>query len=140
MRDGGSGVFVAFVVIGLIVVVALSSGDNERQVTTDSQAVTTTKPEAEQSPKQEPEVEQAEQLIEQAQEVLVELKKETGIKKNSSELHDVYKQLGEICNKAVQTQKNMLDAEYKTPDAENTSNADEEIWVSKNESPPVDIK
>ena len=140
MKDDGIGVIVVFIVIVLIVVAMLSSGGNEKQTTTDSRPVTTTEPVPEQSSQQEPEAEQAEQLIEQAQDALVELKKETGVKKNSSELRDVYKKLGEICNKAVQTQKNMLDAEYKTPDAENTFNTNEVMLSSKNDTTPVDSK
>ena len=140
MKDDGIGVIVVFIVIVLIAVAMFSSGGNERQATTNSQPVTTTEPAAGQLSQQEPKVEQAEQLIEQAQEALVELKKETGVKKNSSELRDVYKKLGEICNKAVQTQKNMLDAEYKTPDAENTFNTNEVMLSSTNDTTLVDSK
>lgn len=119
-------------VIGIVVLAGmlLSSGCEKKHSSTESQP-TTAEPVTEKVSQEEPVAVQAEQLIEQAQETLVELKKETGVKKNTAELRDVYKKLGEICSKAVETQKNMLEVEYNTPEAEKMFNVDRETLVLK---------
>ena len=70
--------------------------------------------EEEKVPQVRPAEQKATQLIEEAQEALGELKKDTSVERDTEALREVYKKLAEICNKAVKTQKNMLEAEYTT--------------------------
>lgn len=126
-------------VIGIVVliVILLSSGCEKKRPSTESQSAAA-ESSTEKVPRVKPAAQKAEQFIEEAQEALVELKKDAGVKKNTEELREVYKKLAEICSKAVKTQKNMLDAEYTTDTADKETKVFdvEEFSIAASSSPP----
>ncbi len=54
------------------------------------------------------------QPVEQTEKAVVVLEENIDVRRNTSELGEIYTKLNDICEKAVQTQKNMLEVEYDT--------------------------
>lgn len=139
MKDNS---IVPFIVVGILIAILLvgilSSGGRQEQTAKDLHAAKVTAKQGK-VPQEKLVGQKAEHLIEEAQEALVELKKETGVKKNTDELREVYKKLAEICSKAVKTQKNMLDAEYTTDttDKETEVFDIENLSIDASSSPPT---
>ena len=138
MKDNNTlGSLMTVIGIVVLIIVLLSSGCEKKHPSDESQS-TAAEPSTEKVLQGKPAAQKAEQFIKEAQEALIELKKDAGVKKNTEELREVYKKLAEICNKAVKTQKNMLDAEYTTdtPDKETKVFNVEESSNAASSSPP----